>query len=441
MLDATGQNFGWFWSQWIYSAGYPQFAVTSAYDSAARALTLTVRQTQVDTATADSTGFRFAVPLAFRAPMAIRVGTAAGDVVRRVTIDRREQTLRMDGLPGAPTMVAFDDDNAVLKTLEFDQPTPWLATLLARHPHLWQRAWAVQQLARRTRIRPPRRRSPPRYGAPTTSHSGAGRRALAGFPAAVALPALEAAARDTSAQVRESAVAALAAWAAARASHRRGAWRADSSDEVRAAALRRLARLGAPEARAVILEALGTPSYRDAIQNAAITLAVQQRRAGAGRGARAGDREPVASRHGAGALVSRGDTAARGLLRSALDDERPWVREWALEAVEQQLDRARRSTCCERPSRRSDEPRRDRGRAGDRAAGAASELIPTRREVMVEYPSGWTCELIIVKFELYLRDTLSRDESLAVAEHLEACAECAQHLVLWSVAVQGRGRA
>ena len=46
VLDATGQSLGWFWSQWIYSAGYPEFAVTSAYDSAARALTLTVRQTQ-----------------------------------------------------------------------------------------------------------------------------------------------------------------------------------------------------------------------------------------------------------------------------------------------------------------------------------------------------------------------------------------------------------
>ena len=31
-------------------------------------------------------------------------------------------------------------------------------------------------------------------------------------------------------------------------------------------------------------------------------------------------------------------TAARGLLRAGLDDERPWVREWVLGAVEQQLD-------------------------------------------------------------------------------------------------------
>jgi anti-sigma factor RsiW len=60
--------------------------------------------------------------------------------------------------------------------------------------------------------------------------------------------------------------------------------------------------------------------------------------------------------------------------------------------------------------------------------------------MVVEYPSGWTCELIVVKLELYLRDTLSRDESLAVAEHLEACAGCAHHLVLRSVAVEGRSR-
>ena len=37
VLDATGENLDWFWSQWIYSAGYPAFAVTAAYDSTARA--------------------------------------------------------------------------------------------------------------------------------------------------------------------------------------------------------------------------------------------------------------------------------------------------------------------------------------------------------------------------------------------------------------------
>jgi aminopeptidase N len=342
VLEATGQSLGWFWDQWIYSAGFPEFAVTSAYDSASRALTLTVRQTQVDTATADSTGLRFAVPLAFRAPVAVRVATPAGDVVRRFTLDRREQTLRIDSLPGAPTMVAFDDENAVVKTLAFEQPTPWLATLLARHPHLWQRSWAVAQLAART--------SDPAAAAAlaeaarsadyflTRAEAAA---ALAAFPAAVAGPALAAAARDTSAQVREAAVGALGrVGGEAGLAVARQAWQSDSSDQVRAAALLALARLGSPDANGAVLEALETPSYRDAIQNAAVALSVQHPDprlvAALGRGIGSQPLPAV----GLAALAARGDTAARALVRAGLDDGRAWVREWVLGAVEDQLDPA-----------------------------------------------------------------------------------------------------
>jgi aminopeptidase N len=340
VLDATGQNLGWFWSQWMYSAGYPEFAVTAAYDSAARALTLTVRQTQVDTATADSTGLRYATPLAFRAPVAIRVGTAKGDVVRRVTIDRREQTVRLDDLPGPPTMVAFDDENAVVKTLTFDQPTPWLASLLERHPNLWQRAWAIDQLAARaadslagaTLARAAR-------GADYPLTRAQAAEALRRFPSAVALPALEAAAHDTAAQVREAAVGSLEVLGGPRAlAAAREAWRSDSSPAVRAGALAALARLGGPDAREAVLRGLETPSYRDVIQNAAIAAAVQRPDSGlvAALGRQAGGQElPAAA---LSALTARGDSAARGVLMGLLDDQRGWVREWALAALEDQLE-------------------------------------------------------------------------------------------------------
>jgi putative zinc finger protein len=48
----------------------------------------------------------------------------------------------------------------------------------------------------------------------------------------------------------------------------------------------------------------------------------------------------------------------------------------------------------------------------------------------MEYPAGWTCEVVVLRFESYLVDTLPRGEALAVAEHLDACVECAQHLTL-----------
>ncbi|MEP7175924.1 MAG: M1 family aminopeptidase, partial [Gemmatimonadales bacterium] len=342
VLDATGQSLPWFWSQWIYGAGYPAFAVTAAYDSSARALTLTVRQTQVDTATADSANVRFVTALAFRAPLAIRVATQRGEVVRRVTIDRREQTVRLDDLPGPPTMVAFDDENAVVKTLAFDQPTAWLAALLERHPNLWHRAWAIEQLARRpgdSLAGASLARAARGADYPLTRAEAAG--ALGRFPAPVALPALEAAVRDTSARVREAAVTALAALGGDRARAAAGAaWQADSSYQVRAAALRALARLGGAGAREAVLRGLETPSYRDAILSAALAVVVQRPDSALVEAlARRVDTQPLPALALA-ALASRGDANARRLLLVALDDRRGWVREWVLEGIEEQLEPA-----------------------------------------------------------------------------------------------------
>src|SRR5439155_335950 len=102
VLDATGENLDWFWRQWIYDAGHPRFAVTAAYDTAARKLTLTVKQTQADSGKADSTGLAFETPKVFRMPVTIRVGTASGDVVRRAELAAREQTIEIPELAGAP---------------------------------------------------------------------------------------------------------------------------------------------------------------------------------------------------------------------------------------------------------------------------------------------------------------------------------------------------
>ena len=59
---------------------------------------------------------------------------------------------------------------------------------------------------------------------------------------------------------------------------------------------------------------------------------------------------------------------------------------------------------------------------------------------MVDYPPGWTCERTVLQFEYYLSGTLLLGESLAVAEHLEACQGCGQRLVLYRLTITQRPR-
>lgn len=60
-------------------------------------------------------------------------------------------------------------------------------------------------------------------------------------------------------------------------------------------------------------------------------------------------------------------------------------------------------------------------------AGSPYPMLARRT---VEYPSGWTCELVVLRFEHYLLRTIPYDAALAVAEHLEACGSCAQRVAL-----------
>ena len=334
ILEATGENLDWFWSEWVYQAGYPQLDVSAAYDSARQSLTLTVRQTQQDSLKPDSTGLKFTVPAVFRMPLAVRVGTAQGDVAQRLELNAREQTVTIAGVKSAPTMVVFDDGNAVLKSLHFDQPTAWLAAQLARDSNLWDRAWAIEQLAGRTSDA-----AAAAALADAVQHAdfylvrARAADALGGFPAAAALPALSAALQDTSAAVRASAVEALGEVGGADAAAlARSAFTGDSSYEVRAAAVGTLARADSAHARETIAAALGQPSYQDAIRNAALR-AIAQRNDTSFVGA-------VDSLIAAGqipafvlaALGARGSARAADLLVRRLDDPRRAVRGWALQA-------------------------------------------------------------------------------------------------------------
>ena len=334
VLLATGENLDWFWDQWIYQAGYPQFAVTAAYDSAARQVNLTVKQMQEDSSTADSTGLRYTTPAVFRMPVTIRVGTTAGDVVRRVMLEAREQAIAVPGVATPPTMVVFDDGNTVLKALSFEQPTAWLATQLRRDPDLWNRLWVIGQLAAR--------------GADTAAAAALAQaatgadyfrtrahavEALAAVPPATALPALEVALRDTSADVRQAAVTALGEMGGDRAvAPARNAFTADSSYQVRAAAVATLARVDSANRRAVIAQGLALPSYQDVIATAALRAIAQSNDTSLIGQVEGAIGQLRAAPHVLGALANRGSVRALDVLSKYLDDERSYVRRWVLQA-------------------------------------------------------------------------------------------------------------
>jgi aminopeptidase N len=46
MEDASGQDLGWFFAQWLTRSGVPQISGTWRYDSAAKQIVITMRQTQ-----------------------------------------------------------------------------------------------------------------------------------------------------------------------------------------------------------------------------------------------------------------------------------------------------------------------------------------------------------------------------------------------------------
>ena len=343
VLAATGENLDWFWDEWLYQAGHPQFTVTAAYDTATRTLTLTVKQTQIDSTKADSTGLRYTTPAVFRMPVTVRVTTAAGDregsdVVKRVDLTAREQTIEVASLAGAPTMVVFDDGNTILKDLTFDQPTTWLATAVRRDPDLWNRQWVIEQLAQRTADTAA---AAALAWAATRSDYFLTRAAacegLGHFPAAVAQEPLVAALQDTAAQVRRAAVTALGQLpgASARAAElARATFRSDPSYEVRAAALVALFHADSTQATrdSAIAWGLASPSYRDVIEESAYRIIAQSGDTAAIPMVEArlgGGRFPA---HVLAALASRGSAHALDVLAAHLDDARAYVRRWVVEA-------------------------------------------------------------------------------------------------------------
>jgi HEAT repeat protein len=273
----------------------------------------------------------------------VRVGTAQGDRVASARIDAREDSITVDSVMSAPTMVIFDGGNTVLKKLTFEQPTAQLARQLEQDPDLWNRQWVIDQLA----ARPGDRAAGAALATAalkadyylTRAEAAA---ALDSFPAAVALKPLRAALKDTSSAVRGAALGALAGVKGARKDVIKlatAAWKSDPSYQVRAAALEALIVADSAHRAEHIRTCLRTASYQDEIQNSALSAMVRYPNA-----VPATENEPLLGQQQLpafllAALARRGDSTAMGILVRHVDDDRGWVREWVLNAFRNAMPR------------------------------------------------------------------------------------------------------
>lgn len=133
--ESSGQNLDWFFNQWLYKAGYPEFGVHYHYDEAKKELKLVVKQNQhVNEIT----------PL-FKMPVDIEITNVRGKQIHRVWVSTQEDVFYLP-CDSKPLMVCFDKGNWIIKTVHFSKPSQEWAYQLKNDEDISERILAARSL-------------------------------------------------------------------------------------------------------------------------------------------------------------------------------------------------------------------------------------------------------------------------------------------------------
>jgi aminopeptidase N len=132
----TGHELGWFFDEWVFHGGHPDYLVSATYDPVRRMEVIKVTQTQK--VNANTPVFEMPIDLAF-----FGAGKQRGET--RIQDDAAEQEFTIP-LSFAPRWVDFDPDDVLYKTVVFDKTDDELSGEARRDPHMMSRLWAAQQL-------------------------------------------------------------------------------------------------------------------------------------------------------------------------------------------------------------------------------------------------------------------------------------------------------
>ena len=135
--EATGKNVDWFFHQWVYKGGHPDFKVSYSWEQDSKTAQLTVSQVQaVDELTPS-----------FRMPIQVAFVNSRGRQNLRIEVSQREQTFIFP-MEDRPLMAQFDPGYWCLKTLEFNRPKEMLLYQIKNDDDVIGRIQAAQDLAK-----------------------------------------------------------------------------------------------------------------------------------------------------------------------------------------------------------------------------------------------------------------------------------------------------
>jgi len=136
--ETTGEELDWFFREWVFMAGHPDYQVEASYDATKKAEKLVVAQTQHVDATTPV--FDMPIEIAFHGANGERK-----EIQVRDNLQRQEFDVPVDF---APQWVDFDPNDFIDKTVVFHQPLDALVAEAEKDPAMMSRLWAVDQLGK-----------------------------------------------------------------------------------------------------------------------------------------------------------------------------------------------------------------------------------------------------------------------------------------------------
>ncbi len=128
--EISGQNLDWFFKQWVYEPGYPEYDVKWSYNQRHRTVQLKIKQTQDTT----KTGL-------FKMPIEVRVD----EHLHTVWVDKKEVVYELP-VDMRPELVIFNSGLRIPCELTFNKPVNEWILQLEKGPHVLDRIAAIDVL-------------------------------------------------------------------------------------------------------------------------------------------------------------------------------------------------------------------------------------------------------------------------------------------------------